>query len=171
VAHDAALISTLFSVGGTVGSLALMRFLDRRGALLIAVLPLVGFPLVASLGLGLSIPTLMVAVFSVGFCVAGTQAGLNAVASIIYPTSFRSKGTGTAIGVAKIGSITGPIIGGVLIGNHFSTASLFEFAAVPVALAGAFALLLGFFQGGGGALTETIEAEVPLSPQHAAEGL
>jgi len=142
VAHDAALISTLFSVGGTVGSLALMRFLDRRGALLIAVLPLVGFPLVASLGLGLSIPTLMVAVFSVGFCVAGTQAGLNAVASIIYPTSFRSKGTGTAIGVAKIGSITGPIIGGVLIGNHFSTASLFEFAAVLVALAGAFALLL-----------------------------
>lgn len=132
-AHRAALMTTLFSVGGTLGGLVLMRFIDRHGVRLVTCLPLLGCPLVAILGMGLDAGVLTAAVFGVGFFVAGTQAGLNAVASIVYPTSFRSKGTGTAIGVAKIGSISGPMIGGVLLANHLPVRELFHAAALPVA--------------------------------------
>ncbi|MEX3854790.1 MFS transporter [Paraburkholderia sp. BR10923] len=142
-AHRAALMTTLFSVGGTLGGLVLMRFIDRHGVRLVTCLPLVGFPLVAALGMDLNTALLTAAVFGVGFCVAGTQAGLNAVASIVYPTSFRSKGTGTAIGVAKIGSISGPMIGGMLLAGHLPVRELFQVAALPVVSVAALMFVLG----------------------------
>jgi AAHS family 4-hydroxybenzoate transporter-like MFS transporter len=142
-AHRAALMTTLFSVGGTLGGLVLMRFIDRHGVRLVTVLPLLGCPLVAMLGMGLNAGLLTAAVFGVGFFVAGTQAGLNAVASIVYPTSFRSKGTGTAIGVAKIGSISGPMIGGALLANHLPVRELFHAAALPVASVAVLLFALG----------------------------
>jgi AAHS family 4-hydroxybenzoate transporter-like MFS transporter len=142
-AHRAALMTTLFSVGGTLGGLVLMRFIDRHGVRLVTCLPLVGFPLVAVLGMDLNTALLTAAVFGVGFCVAGTQAGLNAVASIVYPTSFRSKGTGTAIGVAKIGSISGPMIGGMLLAGHLPVRELFQVAALPVVTVAALMFVLG----------------------------
>jgi AAHS family 4-hydroxybenzoate transporter-like MFS transporter len=143
--RQAALMTTLFSIGGTAGGLVLMRFVDKRGVLLITCLPIIGFPLVASLGMGLDVSMLMAAVFSVGFCVAGTQSGLNAVASMVYPTSFRSKGTGTAIGVAKIGSISGPMIGGMLIGAHLPMDALFRLASIPVIAVAVLSFVLGRF--------------------------
>jgi MFS transporter, AAHS family, 4-hydroxybenzoate transporter len=141
--RQAALLTTLFSIGGTAGGLVLMRFVDRRGVLLITCLPVLGFPLVASLGMGLNAGLLVAAVFGVGFCVAGTQSGLNAVASMVYPTSFRSKGTGMAIGVAKIGSISGPVIGGMLISAHLPVDDLFRIASIPVIAVAVLAFLLG----------------------------
>jgi AAHS family 4-hydroxybenzoate transporter-like MFS transporter len=141
--RQAALMTTLFSIGGTAGGLVLMRFVDKRGVLLITCLPVIGFPLVASLGMGLDAGLLMAAVFGVGFCVAGTQSGLNAVASMVYPTSFRSKGTGTAIGIAKIGSISGPMIGGMLIGAHLPMDELFRMASIPVIAVAVLSFVLG----------------------------
>jgi AAHS family 4-hydroxybenzoate transporter-like MFS transporter len=141
--RQAALLGTLFSIGGTAGGLALMRFVDRRGVLLITCLPVLGFPLVASLGMGLNAGLLMAAVFGVGFCVAGTQSGLNAVASMIYPTSYRSKGTGTAIGIAKIGSISGPVIGGMLLSAHLPVPDLFRVASIPVIAVAVLSFILG----------------------------
>ncbi|WP_408241076.1 MULTISPECIES: MFS transporter [Paraburkholderia] len=105
--------------------------------------PVIGFPLVASLGMGLDAGLLVAAVFGVGFCVAGTQSGLNAVASMVYPTSFRSKGTGTAIGMAKIGSISGPMIGGMLIGAHLPVQDLFRVASIPVIAVAGLSFALG----------------------------
>ncbi|MFM0715590.1 MFS transporter [Paraburkholderia strydomiana] len=141
--RQAALMGTLFSIGGTAGGLALMRFVDRRGVLLITCLPVLGFPLVAALGMGLEAGWLMAAVFGVGFCVAGTQSGLNAVASMVYPTSYRSKGTGTAIGIAKIGSISGPVIGGMLLGAHLPVPELFRVASIPVIAVAVLSFILG----------------------------
>jgi AAHS family 4-hydroxybenzoate transporter-like MFS transporter len=141
--NRAALLSTMFSVGGTIGGLVLMRFVDKYGALVITALPLIGCPAVALLGSGMPETALIVAVFTVGFCVTGTQFGLNAVASIVYPTAFRSKGTGTAIGIAKIGSISGPMIGGVLLSAHLPISELFHIAAIPVAIVVVLAFALG----------------------------
>ncbi|HVE09790.1 MAG TPA: MFS transporter [Paraburkholderia sp.] len=141
--RDAALMGTMFSVGGTLGGLALMRFVDRRGVLIVTCLPVIGFPLVAALGMGLQTALLTAVVFGVGFCVAGTQYGLNAVASMVYPTSFRSKGTGTAIGIAKIGSISGPLIGGMLLGAHLPVQELFRVAAIPVIAVAVLSFVLG----------------------------
>jgi AAHS family 4-hydroxybenzoate transporter-like MFS transporter len=139
----AALISAVFQVGGTLGGLALMRFVDTRGAVVITVLPLVGTPLVALLGSGLSEPVLIAAVFLIGFAVVGTQFGLNAVAALIYPTALRAKGTGAAVGIQKVGAISGPMIGGMLLSAHLPVQQLFYFGAVPVALVAVLAFVLG----------------------------
>ncbi len=139
----AALVSALYQVGGTVGGLALMRFVDTRGAVVIAVLPLLGAPLVALLGVGLPMPILIASVFLVGFSVIGTQFGLNAVAALIYPTALRAKGIGTAVSVEKIGAIAGPTIGGMLLSAHLPVQQLFQLCAVPVAIVAVLAFLLG----------------------------
>jgi AAHS family 4-hydroxybenzoate transporter-like MFS transporter len=139
----AALVSAVFQVGGTLGGLALMRFVDTRGAMIITVLPLVGTPLVALLGTGLPEPMLIAAVFLIGFAVVGTQFGLNAVAALVYPTALRAKGTGAAVGIQKIGAIAGPVIGGMLLAGHLPVRELFYLGAVPVALVTMLAFVLG----------------------------
>ena len=167
-AHRAALMTTLFSVGGTLGGLVLMRFIDRHGVRLVTCLPLIGFPLVAVLGMDLKMGLLTAAVFGVGFCVAGTQAGLNAVASIVYPTSFRSKGTGTAIGVAKIGSISGPMIGGMLLAGHLPVRDLFHVAALPVVSVAVLMFVLGRMYRPGGMEEDVTSVDAPLPAASAA---
>jgi AAHS family 4-hydroxybenzoate transporter-like MFS transporter len=149
-AQRAALVSTMFQVGGTLGGLALMRFVDTRGAMIITVLPIVGTPLVALLGTGLPEPVLIAAVFLIGFAVVGTQFGLNAVAALVYPTALRAKGTGAAVGVQKIGAIAGPILGGVLLSAHLPVRELFYWGAVPVALVAVLAFALGRLHRAGG---------------------
>jgi len=76
----------------------------------------------------------MIAEFFAGFCVLGGQFGLNAVSALIYPTSFRSKGAGWALGIGRIGSIVGPILGGVLIATHLPVQLLYVLAAIPFAI-------------------------------------
>lgn len=104
--RGAGLITMMFSVGGVIGGLVLCRFVDRHGVAAIISLPVIGLPVVASLGHGASQGWLMLAVFATGFCVVGAQYGLYAVAGMIYPTSFRSAGVGSAISVGKIGSVS-----------------------------------------------------------------
>ena len=74
---------------------------------------------------------LMTTVFISGMCLLGGQIGLNALAGTIYPTFVRSSGAGWALGIGRIGSILGPVIGGVLIGMNLSTPWLFVCAAIP----------------------------------------
>lgn len=140
----AALVSAMFSVGGAAGGLALMGFIDRRGPGVIAVLPILGIPLVALLGTRLPEAVLTLAVFGVGFSVVGTQFGLNAVSAMVYPTTFRSKGTGAALAIAKIGSFLGPVIGGLLLARNMPVLQLFRVAAVPVTVVAALALVMGW---------------------------
>jgi AAHS family 4-hydroxybenzoate transporter-like MFS transporter len=140
----AALVAAMFSVGGAAGGLALMRFIDNRGPGVIAVLPIIGIPLVALLGASMPESVLTLAVFAVGFSVVGTQFGLNAVSAMVYPTAFRSKGTGAALAIAKIGSFLGPVIGGMLLAANMNVRELFHVAAVPVSVVAVLALMLGW---------------------------
>jgi AAHS family 4-hydroxybenzoate transporter-like MFS transporter len=140
----AALVAAMFSVGGAAGGLALMRFIDNRGPGVIAWLPILGVPLVAMLGHAMPGSVLTMAVFGVGFCVVGTQFGLNAISAMVYPTVFRSKGTGAALAIAKIGSFLGPVIGGMLLAANMPVRDLFHFAALPVSLVAVLAIAMGW---------------------------
>jgi AAHS family 4-hydroxybenzoate transporter-like MFS transporter len=62
---------------------------------------------------------------------------------MFYPTSYRSDGEGTALAVAKIGSIAGPVIGGVVIGMHLPLYQLFYVAAIPLLFSATAAFYLG----------------------------
>jgi AAHS family 4-hydroxybenzoate transporter-like MFS transporter len=140
--QHASLITVLFSVGGVLGGLILCRFVDRHGVLAVISLPAIGCPVVALLGTGMSETWLAIAVFATGFCVVGAQYALYAVAGMIYPTSFRSAGVGSAISIGKIGSVSGPLIGGLLLSMHLPVSQLFYAAAVPFVIVAGFSTLL-----------------------------
>jgi AAHS family 4-hydroxybenzoate transporter-like MFS transporter len=63
--------------------------------------------------------------------VLGIQSGLNVLGAMIYPTSLRANGSGWQLGVGRIGSIMGPLIGGLLAGMPVQT--LYMLSAVPFA--------------------------------------
>jgi len=161
--HGAGLITMMFSVGGVMGGLILCRFVDKHGVLAIISLPAIGFPVVAMLGHGSSQGWLMLAVFATGFCVVGAQYGLYAVAGMIYPTSFRSAGVGSAISVGKIGSVSGPVIGGVLLAMHLPIVQLFYAASLLFVIAAGFSTVLALLY-----RTRFGERQAPVSAAEAA---
>jgi AAHS family 4-hydroxybenzoate transporter-like MFS transporter len=78
----------------------------------------------------------MIATFLAGFGVVGAQIGMNALAASLYPTAIRSTGVGWALGVGRIGSIIGPVAGGILLGFGWNAQSVVLIAVVPALLAG-----------------------------------
>ena len=72
--------------------------------------------------------------FRSGWCVVGSQPGLNALSGAYYPTAVRSTGVGAGLGVGRIGAIVGPIIGGQFMAAHWSTRDMFLAAAIPAAI-------------------------------------
>jgi MFS transporter, AAHS family, 4-hydroxybenzoate transporter len=130
---QAALATSVFQVGGLIGGLAIARPLDTRGLAPVALLFAVTVPVVGAIGfVGLTSTTLLLfVVFFAGFCVLGVQLGLNAISAMIYPTSLRSAGCGWMLGIARIGSIAGPIVGGILIGMEVPVQQLYLLATVP----------------------------------------
>jgi MFS transporter, AAHS family, 4-hydroxybenzoate transporter len=144
-AGHAALAGSLFSIGGMIGSLAIMRFTDQYGAIAVALLPLIGIPVVAALGTpGMAESLLLLAVFVAGACTAGGQSGIHSVAGMFYPVSYRANGVGWALSVAKIGSIAGPVIGGMLLSAHLPVSNLFLIAGTPLIVAFGSCVLLGW---------------------------
>ena len=79
--------------------------------------------------LGHSTVLVTMAIFAAGFCVVGGQIAANALAAAYYPTSIRASGVGWALGVGRVGSIVGPLVGGMLMTMKWSTASVFMAAA------------------------------------------
>ena len=141
----AALAGGLLQLGGIIGSLTLGWFIQRFGsAPVLATAYAVASISIAALGsLGFSIPAVMVAIFCAGFGVVGAQIGANAYAASFYPTAYRATGVGWALGIGRIGSIVGPLIGGVLLSQNFPAATIFVLGAIPAAIAVLCWLLLG----------------------------
>jgi MFS transporter, AAHS family, 4-hydroxybenzoate transporter len=110
-------VSTFFSVGGVLACLLEGRLMDRYGARKILLIEyLIASIFVAALA---TIPKSFVLVawvtFVSGFVIIGAQGGLNALAARFYPTSIRSTGVGWALGIGRLGSIVGPLMGGMLL--------------------------------------------------------
>jgi MFS transporter, AAHS family, 4-hydroxybenzoate transporter len=131
LAH-AVVAGSLIQGGGALGSLIVGRLLDRVGMISIVMAFIISIPFVVLIG-AVAMPEylLMTTVFISGMCLLGGQIGLNALASTIYPTFVRSSGAGWALGIGRIGSILGPVIGGLLIGMKLSMPWLFVCAAIP----------------------------------------
>jgi len=130
---EAALSTSLYHLGASVGGILLALLLDRFGFLAIAVLCAISVPFIALMGQpGISSAVLALASTIAGFGILGAQFGNNASAGLIYPTNIRSTGLGWAFGVGRFGSILGPGIGGLLIARNVPTSELFKAAAVPM---------------------------------------
>jgi AAHS family 4-hydroxybenzoate transporter-like MFS transporter len=130
----AALSIALLQIGGTVGSLALIRWLNRYQFAAISVLFVIAVPVVGALGFigaGSTKGVLLAACFLAGFCVLGIQSGINVAGALVYPTSLRANGSGWELGVGRVGSIIGPLLGALFV--SLPVEQLYMWSALPFA--------------------------------------
>lgn len=133
---QAAKINALFHLGGTVAALITAVVLGRLGLSWVLGLLALGWIAVASIALtGFSPGLLTVLTCAAGFGIVGCQSALNASAGLIYPSSFRPTGVGAALGVGRIGSILGPLIGSIFLAAGLSTRHMFLLPLVPIGIA------------------------------------
>jgi AAHS family 4-hydroxybenzoate transporter-like MFS transporter len=121
----------LLQGGGGIGGLLICWLSDKKSILFIAFAFCLASPLILLIPHARGFALLMLA-FLVGFFLVGGQIGLNSIAGTIYPTDIRSTGAGWALGIGRIGSILGPVLGGVLISAHLPIRSLFLYTALVV---------------------------------------
>jgi len=128
---SAAAIGSMLQVGGVVGTFALGSIIDRFSFRALALVYFAAVFAVGAIGqLGHSVVFVTMAIFAAGFCIVGGQIAANALAAGFYPTSVRATGVGWALGIGRVGSIVGPLIGGALLTAKWSTASVFAAAAL-----------------------------------------
>jgi AAHS family 4-hydroxybenzoate transporter-like MFS transporter len=140
---QAVLAGTVFWVGGMIGNLLLGWFVDRRGFGLTLSMTFAAAAVSIAL-IGQVAPSMMSAfagIAAAGFFVLGGQTALNALAAVYYPTDVRSTGIAWALGIGRLGSILGPVVGGELLRLNWETSNLFLAAAMPAILALASVLL------------------------------
>ncbi|WP_017523835.1 MFS transporter [Pusillimonas noertemannii] len=143
-AADSNFTTILLQLGGITGGILLCRPMDRMGVLPLLVLFLVAMVSVGAIGSidAARLTILQIAVFVAGLSTISLQFGLDAFAAMLYRTPIRGVGTGWAFLFGRVGSVLGPILGGMLIARKVPIDQLFLAAAVPFAVGSVAALIL-----------------------------
>jgi MFS transporter, AAHS family, 4-hydroxybenzoate transporter len=155
--------ATIFGVGSVIGSIAQGPMTNLWGpyALLLSEF---GSCMLLSASLAMvatSLPLVMTVAFVLGFTVTGIQAGLNSLAASFYPTSIRSTGVGWALGIGRIGSVTGPMLGGILLKIGWTPQQILLATAVPAFCAG-LAIMLSYRLAGSSSAYRAAPADLPI---------
>lgn len=148
-AQTAVLVGTVLQVGGTLGTVGLAWLVARGGFVrTMSVTFVIAAISVAMIGQpAVTLALLCLIVFVAGWCVVGSQPGLNALSGAYYPTYIRSTGIGAGLGVGRIGAIVGPAIGGMFMAAHWSTRDMFLAAAIPASISAVAMFSLRFVVG------------------------
>lgn len=135
----ASLTTSIFQLAGLIGSLLLALLCDRLGkpnlVISFTMFSIIAFCLLLSYNM-YTPAALIFGAAGVGFCIVGAQGASNGFVASLYPTMIRSTGIGWALGVGRLGSIVGPILGGVLIDLHTPKVMLFRLAVIPAVIGG-----------------------------------
>jgi AAHS family 4-hydroxybenzoate transporter-like MFS transporter len=146
---EAATIASINSLAGALGGVLLMRFTDRHGAIAIAAMPLLAIPLLLAAGfveLG-HLPFLLLT-SAIALALFGGHFGMHSIAGIFYPSAWRGNGAGWATSVAKIGSIAGPFIGGLILNTSLPVRHIFAILAICPAVVLVCVALIGRIHSG-----------------------
>lgn len=138
-----------FSIGGITGTIMqgpLMKTLGVFPTMISEFLASLALVVLASV-IFANFPVLMAVTFALGVTVQGAQAGLNVLAAMYYPVVIRSTGVGWALGIGRIGSIIGPIIGGMMLSLQWTQQQIFMAGAIPAFCAAAAVVVSGRLQG------------------------
>jgi AAHS family 4-hydroxybenzoate transporter-like MFS transporter len=138
------LTTTMYSIGGILGGLALVFIIDQLGVLPIVALFAIGVPVVALIGLPHLSAIMIAAVITfAGFCVTGNNFGINAVLGTLYPTPIRSMATGWGQALGRVGALLAQVAGGMLLTRHVPFGEVFIAPAASLFIAAIAASVLG----------------------------
>jgi AAHS family 4-hydroxybenzoate transporter-like MFS transporter len=136
---SAVLAASMFQLGGMTGTLASAPLANRYGTEnVVAALLAIGGCFLILLGLAHGSALLFAGLaFGAGLGISAGQVGINALSGAVYPMELRGTGAGWALGVGRLGNITGPLFGGLLLALGWAPGPMLQAMAVP-----AFALTL-----------------------------
>jgi MFS transporter, AAHS family, 3-hydroxyphenylpropionic acid transporter len=139
--------SLAFNFASVAGALTLGRLVDRfearwplslaYGALIVVLLALAG---------ARELVPILVLSGAAGFLLMGANFSLYGVAAAYYPAAVRGTGSGASIAVGRVGSISGPLVAGLLLGSGVSAGSVVQYLAPAAATACIAVFLLGSFR-------------------------
>ncbi len=136
----------LNSFGSFIGSGAVGRLMDRFGAYRVLIPTFILASIAAGL-LGFSLTNLGSAALAVialsGFFAGASQAGVIALAAVVYPVAIRSTGVGWAMAIGRLGAVVGPILGGILLGWQWRADQILLVIAVPELIGALCVFLVG----------------------------
>ena len=152
--------SMWFNLASVAGGLTLAPLVDRHGYRWPVTLAFVG--LVAAL-LGLAAAESQAAMLwlsgAAGFFVLGANYSFYGVAAACYPIEMRGTGSGASVAVGRVGSVIGPLLAGLLMGQGTSATSVILYLVPCAALAGLAVLALSY-RGSRAIANEKISASV-----------
>lgn len=132
---QALMVGSVLQLGGLLGSLAMGAKINQYGFYKVLI-PVFVLAVISVSLIGFSISSLFmlyVVVFLAGFTVVGGQPTINALSANKYPVLLRTTGVGWSIGMGRLGSMIGPILGGSL-AKTMNLPSLFLIASIPSVL-------------------------------------
>ena len=140
----AAWSSSFNALVGAAGGLALMRFTDRRGPGVLAIMPALAVPVLLRLGLHSGGAAEFMAMTTVLYLLlGGSHYGVQSILGLYYPTAERARGTGWAASIGKLGAIAAPLLGAWLLRPPHTAQTAFLFLAVCPALFALAVYLIG----------------------------
>lgn len=143
---DAALAQMTYNLGSVPGAIIAGMLIDvarRRQASIVAVFGAGILSLILLAAAPAEMPLSLMVAALVGLTVSGSQAIMYALAPGVYPTYVRGTGVGFALAIGRIGSATGPLLAGAMLGSGLGPTQVLEVMAPLMALAGLCAWWIG----------------------------
>jgi MFS transporter, AAHS family, 4-hydroxybenzoate transporter len=92
---------------------------------------------------GLAPAAFVILLITSGFFINSAHMDVTILAPIVYPSSCRNQGAGSAIAVARIGAMIGPSIGGILLATKLPRERLLALVSIPLLLAAVLCYIAG----------------------------
>jgi AAHS family 3-hydroxyphenylpropionic acid transporter len=143
---DAALAQMTYNLGSVPGAIIAGMLIDGAGRRQASIACVFGAGILSLILLAAApaqMPLSLMVAAVVGLTVSGSQAIMYALAPGIYPTYVRGTGVGFALAIGRIGSATGPLLAGAMLGSGLGPTQVLEVMAPLMALAGVCAWWVG----------------------------
>ena len=143
---DASLAQVCYNLGSVPGAIIAGMLIDnaaRRSASIVGVFGSGILALVILAAAPAQMPLSLMVAGLVGLTVSGSQAIMYALAPGVYPTYVRGTGVGFALAIGRIGSATGPLLAGAMLGSGLGPTQVLKVMAPLMAVAGLCAWWLG----------------------------